>query len=219
MSLDFRYSFASLRICAHKLCVMWTIMKRVFLSLMCSGRHSRLRNRSPISNYRGDPLFRPYPNVKGGQRPIPGFHRVRPQTSKYLSPPRRSEGNYTSLRSIQASAGTKSTSAKSRIHQDPDCAELCAGPALATSRFSPSPTEGARSRDGTASGSDVGNSGNQITGRNPGKRPGFTDLGPEKWPNPTQSEMWRTVSLRIPRIPVVPILIRPKRRIFRAVPC
>jgi hypothetical protein len=45
-----------------------------------------------------------------------------------------------------------------------------------------------------ASGSDVGNSRNQTTGRNPGKGPGFTDLGTEKWPNPTQSEMWLTVS-------------------------
>jgi hypothetical protein len=31
------------------------------------------------------------------ERPIQGFHRVLPQTSKHLSPLRRSEGNYTSL--------------------------------------------------------------------------------------------------------------------------
>jgi hypothetical protein len=36
-------------------------------------------------------------------------------------------------------------------------------------------------------------------GRNPGKGSGFTDLGPEKSPNPTQSEMWRAVSWPIPR--------------------
>jgi hypothetical protein len=53
----------------------------------------------------------------------------------------------------------------------------------------------------------------RATGRNPGKGPGFTDFGPEKWPNPTQSEMWRTVSL--PAIgnflsSCFPIVIRPK---------
>jgi hypothetical protein len=66
---------------------------------------------------------------------------------KHLSPRRRADGNYTSLRSIQASGGTKSTSAQSRIHQDPGCAELCAGSTLATSGFSPSPTEGANPRN------------------------------------------------------------------------
>jgi hypothetical protein len=75
------------------------------------------------------------------------------------------------------------------------------------------PRESARSRDGIASRSDVGNSGNQTTGRNSGKRAGFTDLGPEKWPNPTQSEIWRAVSS--PAIGNVlsscsPIVIRPK---------
>jgi hypothetical protein len=73
--------------------------------------------------------------------------RSRPQTSQHLSPSRRSEGNYTSLRYIRASGGTKSTSAKSQIHQDPDCAELCADPALATSRFSPSFKKGANRRN------------------------------------------------------------------------
>jgi hypothetical protein len=52
-----------------------------------------------------------------------------------------------SLRSTQASGGTKSTSVKLRIHQDPDCAELCADPALATSRFTPSPIEGVNRRN------------------------------------------------------------------------
>jgi hypothetical protein len=93
------------------------------------------------------PSLRPYPGVKDRSRPVPWFHRARPQTSKHLSPPQRSEGDYTSLRSIQASGGTKSTLPKSRIHQDPDCAELCAGPAFATGRFSPSPTEGANRRN------------------------------------------------------------------------
>jgi hypothetical protein len=97
--------------------------------------------------YPGDYLFRRYPDVKDRERPIPDFHRALPQISKQLSHPRRSEGNYTSLRSIQASGRTKSTLAKLRIHSDPNCAELCAGPALATSRLSPSPTEGANRRN------------------------------------------------------------------------
>jgi hypothetical protein len=55
------------------------------------------------------------------------------------------------------------------------------------------PKESARGRDGIASASDVGNSGNWITGRNPGKGSGFMDLGPEKLPNPNQSETQQTV--------------------------
>jgi hypothetical protein len=107
----------------------------------CS-RRMTLKHRYP-----GDPLFRPYPDVKDRKRLIPGFHRASPQASKHLSPARRSEGNYTSLRSVQASGGRKSPSTMSRIHQDPDCAELCTGSALATSQFSPSPTEGASRRN------------------------------------------------------------------------
>jgi hypothetical protein len=85
-------------------------------------------NQSSVE-YPGDPSFWSYPDAKAD----PGFHRARLQISKHLSPLRHSEGDYTSLRSIQASGGTKSTSVKSRIHQDPHCAKLCAGPALATS--------------------------------------------------------------------------------------
>jgi hypothetical protein len=69
------------------------------------------------------------------------------------------------------------------------------------------PKEWARSLDGM---DDVGNSRNQTAGRNPGKRPGVIDLGPEKWSNPTQSKMWRTVSSPIPRAPILSIDIRPK---------
>jgi hypothetical protein len=60
------------------------------------------------------------------------------------------------------------------------------------------PKDSAWSRGGMSHGSGVGNSGNQTTRRNPRKKPGFTDRGPEKAPNPTQSEMWRTVSEAIP---------------------
>jgi hypothetical protein len=49
--------------------------------------------------------------------------------------------------SIQASSGKKSTSAKPGIYQDPDCAQLCAGPAIATSRFSLSSTKGVNRRN------------------------------------------------------------------------
>jgi hypothetical protein len=70
------------------------------------------------------------------------------------------------------SVGTKSTSEKSRIHQDLNYAELCAGPALATSRFSPSPQKERTEGMGTQSGWDsLGIGHRQFWEPDDGKKP------------------------------------------------
>jgi hypothetical protein len=163
-----------------------------------------------IAKYPGDPSFRPYPDVKNRERPIPGFHRAPTNQQALVFSPTFGRKLYKSnvhpgFGRNDIDFGKIANSSRSGLCGTLRRSGPCHQSILSESNIKSEPKELAWSRDGIADNFD-----NQTLGRNPGKGRGFPDLGPKKCPNPTQSEIWRTLSLPIPRISIVPIVIRPK---------